>query len=213
MKIDCISDLHGFYPKLDGGDLLIIAGDLMLHDKLFNYLKFFHWIANTKYKKRIVIAGNHDILEQKEKLLDIIDDFTYLCDSGTEIESFKVWGSPWTLEFEGENPNCLAFTCKTEEELARKWELIPNDTDILITHAPPYAMMDETIWKENVGSISLAQRIEKLSKLKLHVFGHIHESYGVKKIKDFISVNASYVNHQYKPVNKPIRIELCLQEE
>lgn len=34
MIIDCIADLHSHYPKLDGGDLLIVAGDLTDRDSL-----------------------------------------------------------------------------------------------------------------------------------------------------------------------------------
>jgi Icc-related predicted phosphoesterase len=221
MIIDCISDLHGFYPKLEGGDLLIVAGDLTATSEHNEYDNLSDWLRKQNYKKKIFIAGNHDNFltkcfsthQVKSLGVEASEEYDYLKDSRTEFEELKIWGSPWTLEFEGENPNFLAFTCKTEEELAEKWALIPEDTDILVTHSPPYGMMDETIWKENVGSISLTQRIEDLKNLKLHVFGHIHESHGIKKIKDFTSVNASYVNHQYKPVNKPVRIELCHKEE
>lgn len=84
MIIDCIADLHGFYPELEGGDLLIVAGDLTSRDEHGQYLRFFHWIANLNYKKKILIAGNHDGLQEKEKLLEIPADFEYLQDSGTE---------------------------------------------------------------------------------------------------------------------------------
>ncbi len=92
-----------------------------------------------------------------------------------------------------------------------KYELIPEDTDILITHGPPYGTMDvvrnfHTGKAENVGSTILAGTTNTLKSLKLHVFGHIHEGFG--KSKDGKMVNASYVNEEYLPVNKPIRIEL-----
>src|SRR5690606_22101282 len=67
----------------------------------------------------------------------------YLCDSGTEFEGLKIWGSPWTKTFLNMNPHCKAFTCDTEEELAEKWDLIPANIDILITHSPPYSILDE----------------------------------------------------------------------
>jgi Icc-related predicted phosphoesterase len=213
MIIDCISDLHGFYPQLGDGDLLIIAGDLTAKDTEAEYIRFYSWLHKQNYKNYIVVAGNHDVLAQKEDmLLNNLDKTVYLCDSGTEFEGLKIWGSPWTLSFEGENPKCLAFTCETEEELAKKWDCIPEDTDILITHSPTYAILDQVVrmkFPHNmVGSKSLEIKIHNLPNLKYHIFGHIHESYGTYKEMGVEYINCSYVNRQYKPVNKPVRIEL-----
>src|SRR5260370_12302474 len=159
MIIDVVSDLHGNFPKLEGGDLLIVAGDLTAKDDERGWLDFENWIYEQKYKEKIIIAGNHDNFLQTIdehrmwKYWEKIPNVTYLCDSGTEIlcypyldppnldnigvpykrKTIKVWGSPWTKTFEGMNPKCKAFTCDTEEELAEKWKLIPEDTDILIT--------------------------------------------------------------------------------
>ena len=92
MIIDVVSDLHGRYPILEGGDLLIVAGDLTASDKEVEYTKFDYWIDEQVYKKKIVISGNHD---------NFLKDFglnylgsnrpyfqfcEYLCDSGTEFE-------------------------------------------------------------------------------------------------------------------------------
>jgi hypothetical protein len=35
--IDCISDLHGNEPKLPGGDILIIAGDMTARDAVVDW--------------------------------------------------------------------------------------------------------------------------------------------------------------------------------
>lgn len=220
--ITCISDLHGFFPELPGGDLLIVAGDLTARDAPSEYNEFARWMRRLNYKKRIVIAGNHDnwiiesanlgILESSE-----IGEFEYLCDSGTTFDGLKIWGSPWTQKFADMNPSCMAFTCDTEEELAEKWALIPEDVDILITHGPPIGILDQiTYWHggiKHVGSESLHELLYKEKiKPKLHVFGHIHEGYGkvdyLMDIPHAKFINASHVNEQYKPVNKPIRIEI-----
>jgi Icc-related predicted phosphoesterase len=241
MIVDCISDLHGFYPQLEGGDLLIVAGDLTATHSFEQLMRFYCWFDKQDYKKRILIAGNHDGL--LEEFPPTYGTWEYLCDSGAEFEYIepslifsinekpiiglgetkilKIWGSPWTKTFPNMNPRCKAFTCDTEKELNEKWALIPEDVDILITHSPPYGIMDavqrydfdhnSTI--ENCGSVSLMNRLysEKI-KPKLHVFGHIHEGHGhIQKMMDYPGVqfvNASYVNERYQPVNKPIRIIL-----
>lgn len=230
MIIDCISDLHGYYPKLEGGDLLIVGGDLTAKDTFEQHGDFKKWLYEQKYKKKIVIAGNHDnyfvglpsdphiFSDYNIKTGEQLSYAEYLCDSGTEYEGMKIWGSPWTKTFEGMNPLCKAFTLDTEEELAKKWALIPDNIDILITHSPTLGFLDKTINDRYVGSESLKLRIWGMyNPPKLVVCGHIHEAYG----KDYekwgectdeefnqIFVNASHVNERYEPVNKPIRVIL-----
>jgi|ERR1700742_882605 len=214
MIIDCISDLHGYYPELPGGDLLIVGGDLTARDIPSEYEKFEKdWLRHQKYRKKIEIAGNHDnwIFFTGRRVNDYYD---YLCDSVTEFEGLKIWGSPWTQTFEGMNPNCEAFTLDTDEELNEKWKLIPNDTDILITHCPPFGIYDsiQDVYSGEcieTGSISLRNKVMSMPKLKLHVFGHIHE-HGGKMLDTTICkfVNASHVNEKYKPVNGFVRVEL-----
>ena len=210
MLIDCISDLHGHYPQLEGGDLLIVAGDLTAKDTPAEYSEFGEWLVLQKYRSKIYIAGNHDNhLQNTDKLYTQIFGAEYLCDSGTEFEGLKVWGSPYTLRFPGENPKCLAFTCGDEEELAEHWKCIPEDTDILVTHSPPWGVLDRTIHGESVGSLSLQKEISTFKpRLNLMVFGHLHDSYGYLNDMKCFFINASHVNERYEPVNKPIRIEL-----
>lgn len=264
MIIDCISDLHGHYPELEGGDLLIVAGDLTDTDTEPEYTKIYRCLIGQNYRRIILIGGNHDNWLQKNGAPYPFPDnndpvnrhVIYLCDSGTEFEyevqmehpastdrvkidvlmyerrKLKIWGSPWTKTFPGMNPHCKAFTVDTEEELAEKFALIPDDVDILITHSPRAGFGDKIV-DDNlcltsmppktaykcVGSMSLAAKIGNLKNLKLHVCGHIHEGYGIEKPTEgympafmeqncFVSVNASHVNEHYEPVNKPIRVIL-----
>lgn len=202
------------------GDGYKLGCKLVRDNEIHEYDYFLNWIANQKYKMVVFIAGNHDrLIEEywkpaKEPIDGLKFDFEtrYLCDSSTKFEGLKIWGSPWTKTFPGMNPDCSAFTCDTEEELAEKWALIPDNTEILITHSPPHGILDKTIDGKSVGSKSLALKIgSMINPPKLWVWGHIHEAYGQDKAirqKPCIMVNASHVNENYKPVNKPIRIEL-----
>lgn len=223
--IDCISDLHGHYPNLAGGDLLIVAGDLTAGDTDQDWCKFEHWLFTQNYEQKIIVAGNHDNFLQSAdehrmwKYWDKIPNVTYLCDSGTEFEGLKIWGTPWTLPFLQQNPHCMAFTVKNEDEFSDKMEKCDDHIDILITHEPPYGIRDMirddlSPAVRHAGSNYLYAWFKYVQRPYLHVFGHIHEGYGIEKEfmswdnKYTISVNASHVNRYYNPVNQPIRVEL-----
>lgn len=72
---------------------------------------------------------------------------------------------------------------------------IPEDTDILLTHTPPYKILDQTRKGINAGCKQLAQRMTELHACRLHVFGHIHEATGAQVISDGainrVAVNAA----------------------
>jgi len=215
MIIDCISDLHGFFPELSGGDLLIVAGDLTARDSLVEHYQFGDWLKQPNYKKKVVIAGNHDGRLEELGIVPSDNYFhcsSYLCDSGTEFEGLKIWGTPWTKTFPGINPKCCAFTCDTEEELDIKFSLIPDDTDILISHGPFLHILDQNYDGYACGSPALRDAVDRV-KPKLFICGHIHEQGGNQLMYKHSGpntwcVNCSYVNERYNPVNKPVRIIL-----
>jgi Icc-related predicted phosphoesterase len=225
MNIDCIGCMHGAYPVLEGGDLLIITGDLTTNDSVKSWCDFFIWLSRQKYKKKIVIGGNHDNFltqciptEEAKQLIGMGgDDFEYLYDNGTTYEGLKIWGSPWSLWFHGINPHCKAFT-GSEGDLKRKYSLIPKDTNILITHTPPYGVLDDIEkghqdkYTTFTGSVNLRYKLEEI-KPKLHVFSHIHEHGGKQVLfkhegPNTLCVNCSIMSENYEPVHKPVRIIL-----
>lgn len=218
MIIDCMADLHGLYPKLAGGDLLIVAGDLTATDSVEDHKKFVSWLRSQKYKMKAFIGGNHDnVIEKLAVIGDSGDSCYYLFDSGMEFEGLKIWGSPWTLTFEGINPNCTAFT-GTEKEISEKFALIPMDTDILVTHSPPWGIFDLpkrlSLKQEqdcHAGSMTLRDHVQDriFSKKEFyHIFGHIHECHGKIAVGSARFINCSHVNERYEPVNPPVRIIL-----
>ncbi len=218
MIIDAVSDLHGFYPSLEEGDLLIVAGDITAQDNSFEYDEFLLWLNKQKYRKKILVAGNHDMLIEKIGMPpeSLPDNTEYLQDSGTEFEGLLIWGSPWTPWFRKVNPKCTAFM-KRDKELFDYWEKIPKKVDILVTHGPAYGILDgiPLPWDGalyHAGSESLHGWLKYVERPRYHIFGHIHEAYGVEEYfctyddNMMQSINCSHVNEKYKPVNKPQRI-------
>lgn len=209
-NITVISDLHGFFPLLEGGDLLIIAGDLTARDTLQEYQAFDRWLAKQAYKKIIVIGGNHDVILEKSfsNELQPFSFAEYLCDSATEFEGLKIFGSPYTKRFPGQNKACMGFSVQSEFQLKDHFDLIPGDTDILVTHSPPFGILDEC-GNGRVGSEMLRQAIFRI-KPRLVCFGHIHEQGGKSIHLDQTTfINGSIVNEYYQNVHRPMRFELA----
>ncbi len=212
MKVTTVSDLHGSFPDLPGGDLLIIAGDLIARNSVDEYFWFRDWLQLQDYEKKILIAGNHDTRVENGGVYfsNRWLGATYLCDSGTEYKGYKIWGTPWTPWFEGVNPLCSAFMIKSEFVLKDKFDLIPEDIHILVTHGPCFGRLDKTLYGDNAGSIALRYRVDHLrgKQLKLHIHGHIHEAYGMHEEGGLKTLNVARMNRQYKPVNDVVNFEI-----
>lgn len=123
-------------------------------------------------------------------------------DSSVTIDGLRVWGSPWQPRFYD-----WAFNLDRGAPLAEKWALIPDDTYILITHGPAFGMLDLTPNGMRVGCEALAERLEA-SAVRLHVFGHIHHSYGVIERGSRISVNACTCDESYRAAHAPIVVDV-----
>jgi len=225
MKITFISDTHTKHKQvtssLPGGDLLIHAGDLMNsgYDEIDVY-EFLDWFENQlhKYESVVFIAGNHDryfenhpqkikkILSEYPNVIYLQDNWVTVGDSDPHdpnVKTAKIYGSPWQPAFYD-----WAFNLpRNGEDLREKWFWIPNDTDILITHGPPWGHCDVTPYGNlNVGCELLRVRVDEL-KPKIHVFGHVHSGYGYKFHEGTHFINASVLNERYNYENKPITID------
>ena len=90
---------------------------------------------------------------------------------------------------------------------------IPDDTEILITHTPPYGILDKldhsgSVPGAHVGSKELLQRLDHLKNLKLVTMGHIHNQNSMIELNGIKFVNAAICNEQYKPTQPYHVIEL-----
>jgi len=210
MKIVLISDTHNKHDFIDvpEGDVLIHSGDATMGGRMEEILNFGRWFARQPHALKIFVAGNHDLMFEKNldsaKFL-LPSSITYLQDSKVVFNGVKFYGSPWQPRFFD-----WAFNVDRGPEIAKKWALIPEDTNVLITHGPPFGIGDlvpdynDKTKTLNVGDEELLKRVNQLQQLKLHTFGHIHEGAGIHGK----FVNASSLNGKYQYVNKPIEIEI-----
>lgn len=203
MQITTISDTHGLHHQLQlpGGDLLIHAGDVCNRGSQEEAANFIDWFEKQPYTYKIFIAGNHDFFFEnftQQEIQDILPkNIFYLNDTGIEIDGINIWGSPITPEFHN-----WAFNRKRGEEINNHWQLIPNNTDILITHGPVFGILDKTFHNLNVGCEELLKAVKNIQP-KYHVFGHIHEAFGSLNEKETTYINTSSLDLFYKIRNTP----------
>jgi Icc-related predicted phosphoesterase len=217
MNFVCISDTHCQVDQvaLPEGDVLLHSGDLTYRGDVVEIHK--ELVALKKkaanFKHIVIIAGNHDWLGERNpalmKTLCEAQGITYLHDSFVVIDGIKIYGSPYQPEF------CdWAFNLPRGEPLKEKWALIPDDTDVLITHGPPHQILDEVPFPRGfrAGCEDLRARVDQLPNLQLHVFGHLHMNHGSIKVGNTTFINASTCTERYKPINKPICIGIHKKE-
>ena len=231
MKITFISDTHTYmYDKnykeliLPEGDVLCFTGDIMSsgHNE-GEILHFLNWFSKQPFKYKIFIAGNHDRLFETQPLIvnEIISKYqdygiVYLKDSFFVYEGIKFYGTPYQPFF------CnWAFNVKDFDKLVFIYQQIPDDVDVLLTHCPPYGILDQSHksnyrnldGEEHLGSMELKEVLAEKSLKKCNprvvAFGHIHGDGGkMINIDNTIYINASLCDEFYEPTNKIITIEL-----
>ncbi len=205
LQLVVISDTHGMHNNLEipEGDVLIHAGDITMRGKLDEARAFDRFLGGLPHRHKIVIAGNHDFCfeQQPEAARKVITQAIYLEDEAVEIEGVRFWGSPWQPWFFD-----WAFNLHRGVPIREKWDLIPGDTDVLITHGPPLGFGDVTARGEPVGCEELIKAVERV-RPRLHLFGHIHEDYGTWESDGTTFVNASTCNYHYQPTNPPIVLD------
>ena len=220
MKLVILSDTHGKhrFVAVPDGDILIFAGDMCNWGYRREVVEFNEWLGTLPHKHKIVIAGNHDLcldkgMQRKMEIYDghqLLTNAIYLENEGVEIEGIKFWGSPITPVFFD-----WAFMCR-EEVIDAYWNLIPKDTDVVITHGPMYKVndyVDNDLGPErNVGSKALLKRLKEFYP-RYHICGHIHDMHGIRtlsrrKTKHMTSINASILDDNYNVIYQPVVVEI-----
>ena len=204
-KIVIISDTHTFHNKttLPKGDILIHAGDLEIRSALELQI-IIEWFESLDFKHIIWVGGNHDFYleELYRNNIDpnMPENIHYLINTGIMIEGIKFWGSPFSSQF-----GRWAFMGHLEE-LKPIWDLIPSDTDIIITHSPPFGINDQCVNGISVGCPALRNKLKEI-KPSYHICGHIHEAYGIYQDENTTYINASLLDEYYNMVNDPVVID------
>jgi len=230
MRVVCISDSHNLHNQLTipDGDVLIHAGDATMLGTIDELEDFINWFGRQPHKHKIFVPGNHDWgmdsdQHQYEKFfykrrrpvgdvngirkyieqLAATYNVTILNNTEVTIEGLKFYGSPDQPAFCG-----WAFN-RTNAQLTEIWKKIPDDVNVLITHAPAYGILDALEYCGTmVGDVPLMKRLNTLPNLKLHVSGHIHPSYGILQVGNTTHVNACLLDDRYRVRNKPIEVDL-----
>ena len=226
IRFVALSDTHNKASNLQipAGDVLLHSGDFSRRGKPDEIQEFEHFLSSLPHRHKIIIAGNHDLsfdLENQNSLrlnFPILSEFDansaksilksciYLEDSYCVIANYKIYGSPWTPTY------CdMGFNLDRGANIASKWNLIPDDTEILMTHGPPKGILDLCSNGINAGCEELLAKVTQISPL-LHVFGHVHEAYGVYSRNGITFINASNCNMEYQPTNLPFVFDLPLKE-
>ena len=207
MRIVAISDTHNRHQSLvlPEGDMLIHAGDVSSQGKQSQVEDFLKWFSKQDFKYKIFIAGNHDFFFERmpeDYIKSLIPkNVIYLNDSGVEIEGIKIWGSPvqpWFYDW--------AFNRQRGSDILKHWDLIPRDTDILITHGPAKGILDKTIHNVETGCEDLLNTIREI-RPKYFIFGHIHEAYGMVEKNATTFINASVLDVHYQLANEAVEFE------
>lgn len=196
LKFIAISDTHGCHRQLTlpQGDVLLHAGDVCNQGNREQVADFLEWMSELDFEHKILIRGNHDIdLKTRQSLLDLEmpKGVIQLDHSGIEINGVSIWGIPFPLIWKN-----------------RTWESIPLHTQILMTHQPPFSILDNPPFSPSIGSRKLLEKVKQVQP-KIHLFGHIHASYGKKEINETLFLNASaYKASKKRIVNQPFIFEL-----
>lgn len=225
LNIICTSDLHGNLPNIPACDLLLIGGDICpKHDHNVNFQRswietnFRNWLNDVSAQRIVFVAGNHDFcfenkryslnsfcLQNKEVFYLEDDDIDFYIDQ--DHEPIRIYGTPWNNYFHN-----WAFNLY-EKDLAEKFKKIPTGLDILLTHEPCYGILDlAKVYTpfgptdSHEGSSSLLKKVMEVEP-KIHVFGHLHKNFGIRRLGKTKFINASFVDDHYQVRHGLIKIE------
>ena len=224
MDFTFISDTHNRHNNIGvsstGGDIIFHSGDATSQGGDYAIKKFIEWYSSVNYKHKIFIPGNHDFGFEREygKYSKLCEEAGIRCLNNTlvEVDGIKIYGSPatpwfydWAFNYGRTEAESIMYKVDPIKPL---WDVIPEGLDVLLTHGPPYGILDELQFIDGtpkgqwVGCYHLRDRIMQV-KPKIHAFGHIHCGYGTQQEGETLHINASSLDETYSPGNEPINVK------
>lgn len=203
VRLVLMADTHGQHWTIHvpDGDVLIHAGDFTLFNRSRDsVLDFNRWLLKRPHRRKVIIPGNHEFKFADLRWRRLISAATFLLNEGTEIDGIKMWGSPLTPA------NLGSFGADDGDDCRRIFSRIPKGTDLVITHGPPLGILDVGSGNRNQGCTHLLDAIRRV-RPALHVFGHIHQSYGKARVGGTVFVNAALAGPGYNLVRQPVVID------
>jgi Icc-related predicted phosphoesterase len=161
MRIVVVSDTHGKHEELGvlSGDVLIHCGDVFnaFRRSPAEVAQLDTWFGRQRFSRILCIGGNHDFALQELAIRSDppLRNAEYLQDRAFEYGSVRFYGSPWTPELSD-----WAYYLPSDE-LESRWASIPKETDVLVTHTPPFDILDRNSSGKLCGCPSLRKRIEQ----------------------------------------------------
>ena len=206
MRIVVVSDTHTQHEELG-----IVTGDVLIHcgDGCDGFRRdpaevdrLDAWFSKQRVSVVLAIGGNHDFeMERRSRAsLPVFSHAVYLEDRCYEYQGCRFYGAPWTPELAD-----WAFF-QDAKTMREKWASVPSDIDVLITHTPPYGILDRNRRGVSLGCRDLLARLPAI-RPRLHVCGHNHASTGAARVGPTLHVNASMVNSRYAIAHKPFEVE------
>jgi len=186
MTILHISDTHGKHKQLKNlplADILVHSGDFTMAGTEDEAIDFLEWFINLPHPHKILVAGNHDDCLRGESIEGLPDNCHYLDCSSVTIHGVTFYGIPLFMED------------VMEGNMESKYEDIPSEIDVLITHQPPLGIMDGD-GSYGYGSAELLARVLDVCP-RIHLFGHIHNATGIHAGKYTAFSNGSVVDENY----------------
>lgn len=197
MHILHLSDTHGQHHKLSklpNADIIIHSGDVSFAGSEDEVEDFIQWFCELPHKYKVFIAGNHDNYLYEHSIGELPKNCFYLCNSQVEIEGITLYGLPLFLE--------EVMSGHYDENIQK----IPSNIAVLITHQPPYSILDRSAGV-HYGSAQLLEKVMEI-KPKYHLFGHVHDAYGVYQKGKTTFINSGLLNTNYDLVYEPQLVEL-----
>ena len=208
MRLVVVSDTHGQHEELGclEGDVLIHCGDFCdgFRKDPRDVEAIDSWFGRQRFELILCIGGNHDFSVEERVNSDgpVFENAIWLQDEAHVHRGVRFYGSPWLPHLDG-----WAFYL-TSEGLREKWSMIPEDTDVLVTHTPPLGILDQPRSRQiHCGCPHLLERVEAV-KPRYHLFGHNHASAGMEDRNGTTFVNASVVDSGFNVVRSGVDLDI-----